>query len=331
MIKLEIQRGDILKKVIALFVIIISIIGGIFVYNKITSNIGEGYVTITFDVDGDITTYRVLRGTKLDFPNPPTKEGYTFKGWDNEASLDIVTKDQNYKAIYEINEYTISFNSNSNDVYEDIVLTYNDELPKLPIPTKDGYEFAGWYYEGILFDNKTMPGYDVKLEGLWYSTITFSDVEGIKFDKLKAAPYDKISAPIIDEIDQKAGEIIVWYTDRLYENPFSFYKMPLESITLYGRFEKIENVDEGFFKSLVGSELDNVVDDYNELRNYIEYLVFYKKSGEHTISLNYNVSNISSVLIELFDELNIDRELEYKYQRQGNNIILNHQKFLVYF
>ena len=124
-----------MKKVIAILVIVVSIIGGIFIYNKITLNTGDGYVTITFDMDGRITTHRVIRGSSMEFPTPPVKEGYSFVGWDNTAGLDIITNDLNFKAIYEINQYTITFNSNSNDTFEKIECNYNEELPTLPTPT----------------------------------------------------------------------------------------------------------------------------------------------------------------------------------------------------
>lgn len=323
MIKFIIQRGDFLKKVIALLIIVVSIIGGFFIYNKITSNTGDGYVTITFDIDGEITTHKVLKGSSMSFPSTPAKEGYTFVGWDNEAGLDIITKDLTFKAIFKINEYTISFNSNSNDVFEDIVCEYNESLPTLPIPSKEGYEFVGWYHEGVLFDSDTMPAYNMELEGIWYSTITFSDVEGISFDPIKAAPYDKIMAPSLSNEDKRDGEIIVWYIDHLYETPFSFYKMPKESITLYGRFEKIEYVDPGFFEYLENNELDIVIDDALELQRYLEYLVYYKKAGENQIVLNYDVNSISSALSEAFDKIIIDRPFEYKYQRFGNTITIS--------
>lgn len=323
MIKFIIQRGDFLKKVIALLIIVVSIIGGFFIYNKITSNTGDGYVTITFDIDGEITTHKVLKGSSMSFPSTPAKEGYTFVGWDNEAGLDIITKDLTFKAIFKINEYTISFNSNSNDVFEDIVCEYNESLPTLPIPSKEGYEFVGWYHEGVLFDSDTMPAYNMELEGIWYSTITFSDVEGISFDPIKAAPYDKITAPSLSNEDKRDGEIIVWYIDHLYETPFSFYKMPKESITLYGRFEKIEYVDPGFFEYLENNELDIVIDDALELQRYLEYLVYYKKAGENQIVLNYDVNSISSALSEAFDKIIIDRPFEYKYQRFGNTITIS--------
>lgn len=323
MIKFIIQRGDFLKKVIALLIIVVSIIGGFFIYNKITSNTGDGYVTITFDIDGEITTHKVLKGSSMSFPSTPAKEGYTFVGWDNEVGLDIITKDLTFKAIFKINEYTISFNSNSNDVFEDIVCEYNESLPTLPIPSKEGYEFVGWYHEGVLFDSDTMPAYNMELEGIWYSTITFSDVEGISFDPIKAAPYDKIMAPSLSNEDKRDGEIIVWYIDHLYETPFSFYKMPKESITLYGRFEKIEYVDPGFFEYLENNELDIVIDDALELQRYLEYLVYYKKAGENQIVLNYDVNSISSALSEAFDKIIIDRPFEYKYQRFGNTITIS--------
>ena len=53
-------------------------------------------------------------GSKLDYPTPPTIEGYTFIGWDKtikKASENVVIK-----AIYEINTYTIKFVDINNDL-----------------------------------------------------------------------------------------------------------------------------------------------------------------------------------------------------------------------
>ena len=72
-------------------------------------------------MDGKITTHRVIRGSSMEFPVPPAKEGYSFVGWDNSAGLDIITKDLKFKALYEINQYSITFKSNSDDNFEQIV------------------------------------------------------------------------------------------------------------------------------------------------------------------------------------------------------------------
>ena len=43
---------------------------------------------------------------------------------------------------------TITFDSNGGDVVEDITVIYGIEITELPIPTKDGYMFDGWYLDG---------------------------------------------------------------------------------------------------------------------------------------------------------------------------------------
>ena len=112
MLKLELLRGDTLKKLIALIIILTSLIGGYFIYQKIANDTGDNYVTIIFDIDGEQITKKVLRGDTVEAPVAPEKEGYTFVGWDNDASLDLVTKEQVYRAVYQINSYTISFKTN---------------------------------------------------------------------------------------------------------------------------------------------------------------------------------------------------------------------------
>ena len=52
---------------------------------SISNSIGEGeYFLITFDAQGgtmEMKEYKLKAGEKIDLPNPPTKEGYSFKGW----------------------------------------------------------------------------------------------------------------------------------------------------------------------------------------------------------------------------------------------------------
>ena len=319
MLKLELLRGDTLKKLIALIIILTSLFGGLFIYQKMTN--GENsdvYLTITFNINGETIEKEILRGEAVEVPDVPSIEGYTFVGWDNNASFDLLTKDQTYNAIYEKNQYTISFNTKTSEVIESISYYYNDTINDFSTPVKNGYEFVGWFYQGVLFENAKMPAYDVELEAVWYSTITFSDVEGIKFETIKGIPGDIISAPTIKEKDKRPGETIVWYKDHLYQELCTFNKMPEDNIILYGRFEEIKAVDPGFLDNLIDNELSNKIYNYEQLVDYLEYLVFHQITAPTQIIMEFDVDNVQSVLNKAFNDIKLDSNIKYSGSRKGN-------------
>lgn len=323
MLKLKMQRGDILKKIIALLIVLISLFGGMYIYKKVLEINSDVYVTITFDIDGTIIQKEVLRGNAVEEPSVPQKEGYTFVGWDNKASFDLVTKDETYRALYDINQYTITFNTNSETIIEPVTYDYGAQLVDFEIPIKEGYEFVGWFYQGVLFNNETMPAYNVELTGVWYSTITFSSVEGIEFEVLKGIPGELVQAPIIEPENMKDGEIIVWYKDHLYQEVYTFHRMPEENIKLYGRFEKIKEVDLGFLDNLIDGELPNIINSYQDLVDYLEYLVFYQITAETELIINYEIDNTQSVLNKALDDIMIDSIVEVNGYRKGNSLFVS--------
>ena len=318
MIKLDLVRGDILKKLIALIIIVIALVGGYFAYQKIIENDDAVYVTITFDIDGEIVTTKVLRGEKVEAPAVPDKEGYTFVGWDNDASLDLVSKNQTYKAIYEINKYTISFNTNCDEVIDPIEYEYGATINEFTTPNRPGYEFVGWFYQGVLFENKTMPAYDIELTGVWYSTITFDFKEGITFDPIKGIAGEYITAPNIKEEDKREGQVIVWYKDHLYQQVYTFNRMPNDSIILYGRFEEIKAVDPGFLDNFVNGELSNVIESYQQLVDFVEYMVYHRINEPTEIVVDYNVENTQNALNSAIEEIKMDTYVKISGSRKGN-------------
>jgi len=87
--------------------------------------------------------------------NNPTREGYSFIGWDDGSGTPIEgyviskhsTGNLNLEAYWQANTYIVSLDVNGgNDLSEtELHLVYDDEF-ELPTPTRPGYVFAGWYY-----------------------------------------------------------------------------------------------------------------------------------------------------------------------------------------
>ena len=111
---------------------------------------------VTFDANGgtfedgsSTKTQTVEEGNKPTEPKAPTRDGYTFVGWDSEISL--VTGNRTYKAVWEkvLEKYNITFDANGgkfNDNKETkVIVTTEGQKPQVPEnPTRDGYIFSGW-------------------------------------------------------------------------------------------------------------------------------------------------------------------------------------------
>ena len=85
--------------------------------------------------------------------NNPTKTGYTFTGWtgtDLEEPTKTVTiakgstENRSYKAVWTINQYTITIDTDGGSAIENITADYNSVIEKPADPTKKGYKFTGW-------------------------------------------------------------------------------------------------------------------------------------------------------------------------------------------
>ncbi len=68
-------------------------------------------------------------------------------------------------------EYTVTFDSNGGIIVESVKVKENEKVKKPTDPTKDGYEFGGWYYEDELFDFDTKITKDIILEAYWNAEI----------------------------------------------------------------------------------------------------------------------------------------------------------------
>lgn len=112
--------------------------------------------TVTFvDYDGTtLDTQTVEYGSDATAPAAPTREGYTFTGWD--MSFSDVSSDLTITAQYTIsqsNQYTVIFDSNGGSEVASITGLEEGATVTLPAaPAKSGYTFAGWYTDNDTFN-----------------------------------------------------------------------------------------------------------------------------------------------------------------------------------
>ncbi len=106
--------------------------------------------TVTFkDHDGTVKKTDTIRYEgAATAPTDPTKEGYTFTGWDVDYSN--VTSDLTITAQYSINQYTITFDTAGGSNVASITQDYGTSIIAPEDPVKEGYTFNGWYQEAAL-------------------------------------------------------------------------------------------------------------------------------------------------------------------------------------
>lgn len=101
------------------------------------------------DLDETIETHAYPFHTDLSqiaIPTP-TKTGYTFTGWDIEIPLSMPAFDLTLKAVFVINQYSITFETNGGSTLEMIIQDYDSDVIAPVNPSKDGYTFIGWFMD----------------------------------------------------------------------------------------------------------------------------------------------------------------------------------------
>ena len=124
--------------------------------------------TITFDTNGgsEIAPITQDYGTEITAPADPTRKGYTFKGWDKEIPETMPAENITVKAQWEINQYTITFDTNGGSEIAPITQDYGTEITAPADPTRKGYTFKGWDKE----IPETMPAENITITARWKDT-----------------------------------------------------------------------------------------------------------------------------------------------------------------
>ena len=142
--------------------------------DKVTDNItlyakwAANTYTITFDTAGgsEIAPITQDYGTVITAPEAPTREGYTFIGWDKEIPTTMPAENMTVTAQWEINQYTIAFDTAGGSEIAPITQDYGTAITAPADPTREGYTFKGWDRE----IPATMPAENITLKAKWKDT-----------------------------------------------------------------------------------------------------------------------------------------------------------------
>lgn len=119
--------------------------------------------------------------TEFTIPEPTVSfENYEFMGWSTDGSLNYEKNvtipvgskgNKTYIARWLGKEVAVNFDSQGGNDVDSTVAQYNEKIGTLPTPTRDGYEFNGWYTEPEsgtrITSTTTVPVTDVTYYAHW--------------------------------------------------------------------------------------------------------------------------------------------------------------------
>ena len=233
--------------------------------------------TITFDTNGgsEIAPITQDYGTAITAPADPTRKGYTFKGWDKEIPKTMPAENITVKAQWEINQYTITFDTNGGSEIAPITQDYGTAITAPADPTRKGYTFKGWDKE----IPKTMPAENITVKAQWeinQYTITFDTNGGSEIAPITQDYGTAITAP--------ADPTRKGYTFKGWDKEIP-KTMPAENITITARWRDTEKPT---------GEIIIGTNKWNKFLNELTFGIFFKDTQEVTINA---VDNSGTVFV----------------------------------
>lgn len=146
-----------------------------------------GSHTVTFDTgDGSkVDTQTVKDGGKAARPTDPTRDGYTFTGWQLDGqAYDFttpVTRDITLTAAWKqttapdktvTGTHTVTIDPANGTGKTTVTVNDGDKLTRPVTPSRDGYTFTGWQSNGSDFDFDKPITSDLTLTATWKQTTT---------------------------------------------------------------------------------------------------------------------------------------------------------------
>ncbi len=135
----------------------------------------------TFDANGGDGSKAVAQDFDSALAVPTvTRTGYTFVGWTPAVPAKVPAQDVTYKAQWQVITETVTLDLGGGTGSGSATVNYGTKVSSLPVPTRDHYEFVGWFAEdGTPVSGDTLITANLKLHARWKAVYyLYGDVGG---------------------------------------------------------------------------------------------------------------------------------------------------------
>jgi uncharacterized repeat protein (TIGR02543 family) len=256
---------------------------------------------------------------------PFTRLGYTFLGFGNEvntASANIINnilpiKDEQLYAQWQINPYSISFNTNGGTTVNELTQDFDSELLMPANPTKTGFTFDGWYEDetlNIRFEHLRMPSENKTVYAKWSIntyTITFNTNGGSVINPL-TQDFDSVLSLQSNPI--KTGYTFGgWYIDEALNTSFDLDRMPSEDINVYAKwsintYTITFNTNGGSVMNPLTQDFDSVITlPSNPTKTHYTFAGWY---NQNTLLTSFELVRMSAQNLTIYAKWNLSKEIQ---------------------
>ena len=251
--------------------------------------------TITFDTVGGSTVASITQdyGTAIAAPADPTREGYTFIGWDKEIPSTMPAENMIITAKWVVNQYTITFDTAGGSAVASITQNYGTAITAPANPTRKGYTFIGWD-KAI---PATMPAENMIITANWkvnQYTITFDSNGGSEIAPITQDYGTAITAPA--DPTREGYTFIGW--DKAIPAT-----MPAEDLTIKAQWRDI---------AVPTGEIKIAENGWKSFLNTITFRLFFKDTQTVTVTAADNSGKAVKIEYLLSDKALTESELAGK-------------------
>ena len=216
-------------------------------------------------------TVTVLPGDTVGDLPTPERAGYTFVGWYQDSNLTtpvtsdtVVTKNTDFYAKW-IENITISFNADGGEVSPTSkTISPGSVIGDLPIPSKIGYDFVGWYIDNTYTTEvapsttfNTSTSIIAKWEELEDITINF-DADGGEVNPNSITIPMGLSINQLPIPEKEGNNFVGWYTDNTYTTEVTSSTRFTETTTIIAKW-----VDESYVACIGTTCYQSLADAFN--------------------------------------------------------------------
>ena len=212
--------------------------------------------TVNFESNGGTSVDSVSKpfGSLIPEPAQPTKDFYTFSGWYKDAactdewnfSVDVISAlTMTLYAKWTGVDCTVSFDTVGGSVIGDVTVPYGELLKEPEKPTKEHFDFSGWFTDSSYSDKWDFSKDKVEqtamtLYAKWTGvncTVSFDSQGGSAVASQSVA----FNTPLIKPSDpvKRNFTFAGWYIEKECENQWNFDSPVLENMTLYAKWDAI--------------------------------------------------------------------------------------------